>query len=239
MSQGHIWASIWPHTHNPKPQSQAVKAPVARRCMAPGLMVSHKRSLYRHFGNSVQYQPSPTIPGPGWWIMLSGVLQLFMDKKLNQKLPQSFTFAFTNIRGLLSNIDHLNLFLCQQAPLLFAYSETKLSNKILDSELSFPNYTMIREDHPPHHGLCLYLHSSLSAQRCLQYENSLYQYICLRLILHSNSKIIFFIYRSPSANSDIFCHLWPYWQRSSSLPKHRNCSSRRLQHSPRAMVNTL
>ena len=87
-------------------------------------------------------QPSPTIPGPGWWLMLSGVLQLFMDTKLNRKLPQSFTFAFTNIRGLLSNIDHLNLFLCQQAPILFACSETKLSNKFLDSELAFPNYTI-------------------------------------------------------------------------------------------------
>ena len=119
-------------------------------------------------------------------------------------MKERFTFAFTNIRGILSKIDHLNIFLRQHTPTLFACSETKLSNKILDSELSFPNYTMIRDDKPPHHGLCLYLHSSLTAQHCSQYENPQYQYICLRFILHSNSKIIFFIYRSPSANSDIF-----------------------------------
>ena len=101
-------------------------------------------------------------------------------------------------------MDHLVLLLSQQAPLLFACCESKLTNKILDSEISIPNYTLIREDRPPHHGLCLYIHSSLTAQRCPQFEDSNHEFISLRLILPSSSKIVFFIYRSPSANSNIF-----------------------------------
>ena len=120
------------------------------------------------------------------------------------KTPLSLSFS--NVRGLRGNFSQVESFLHLRKPHIFALSESKLDSSVLSSDISVPNYLIHRLDSAPSHGLIVYAQESLAISRLQALENTS-QFMAFRVCLPRSSHILFFAYRSPASNSDIFTTL--------------------------------
>ena len=112
--------------------------------------------------------------------------------------------SFSNIRGLRSNLDEVSHFLQARSPDVFAVSETKLDSSVASSDLTPAGYTLHRLDRAPCHGLALYAKTSLPLRRLLESEDSRHEYLAFIAPLRSRTVLMFFVYRSPSSDSEVF-----------------------------------
>ena len=115
--------------------------------------------------------------------------------------------SFSNIRGLRGNFPQVEAFLLSRKPHIFALSESKLDSSILTSDVSVPNYLTHRLDSAPSHGLIVYAQESLAIRRLQFLESTSSQFMALRVCLPRSTHILFFVYRSPASNSDVFATL--------------------------------
>ena len=79
-------------------------------------------------------------------------------------------------------------------------TETWLSPKICDSEVSIEGFNLFRSDRDTRHngGTCIYLKEELAAVSCLQYSNTVVEGLVLKV--RELELIIFSIYRPPDCN---------------------------------------
>ena len=115
--------------------------------------------------------------------------------------------SFSNIRGLRGNFPQVEAFLLSRKPHILALSESKLDSSILTSDVSVPNYLTHRLDSAPSHGLIVYAQESLAITRLQILESTSSQFMALRVCLPRSTHILFFVYRSPASNSDVFVAL--------------------------------
>ena len=65
--------------------------------------------------------------------------------------------AFSNIRGLRSNFTSVQSFVLNSSPDLLALSKSRLKCEIFSDYFKLPEYIFHRLDHPPSHGLGVYV----------------------------------------------------------------------------------
>ena len=70
----------------------------------------------------------------------------------NFSRKRGFKFAHLNAQSIVNKIDEIRLLLCDKAFQVFAVSESWLVSSILDSEVSVPGYTLIRNDRKARQG---------------------------------------------------------------------------------------
>ena len=116
------------------------------------------------------------------------------------------SLCFSNIRGLRGNFPQVEAFLHTRKPHFLALSESRLDSSVLSSDVSAPNYLVHRLDSAPSHGLIVYSHESLAITRLHSLESTS-QYMAFRVCLPRSTHVLFFVYRSPASNSDIFATL--------------------------------
>lgn len=115
--------------------------------------------------------------------------------------------CFSNVRGLRSNYDQVSLFLQGKSPDLLALSETKLDPSVSSSDVTPVGYTLHRLDRAPCHGLVVYAKTSLPLRRLCAAEDSRHDYLAFIAPLQRTTQLLFFLYRSPSTNAEIFTAL--------------------------------
>ena len=116
----------------------------------------------------------------------------------------NFSISFSNIRGLRSNFPEVSQFVKDKAPDMLAVSETKLDSSILSAEVMPDGYVVHRQDKGPCHGLAVFVKPNLPLVRLTDYEDSGHEFIAFVAHLEGSTLLLFFIYRSPSANCEIF-----------------------------------
>ena len=116
----------------------------------------------------------------------------------------NLTLSFSNIRGLRSNFTELTQFLNTESPDLLAVSETRLASDIQSSEVTPDGYVLHRLDKAPCHGLALFAKPSLPLVRLSEYEDSRFEFLPFIAHLEKSTLLLFFLYRSPSATSEVF-----------------------------------
>ena len=112
--------------------------------------------------------------------------------------------SFSNIRGLRTNFGEVSHFLQSRSPDIFAVSETKLDASVSSSEFTPDGYTFHRFDKAPCHGLALYAKTNLPLRRMKQSEDPRHEYLAFIAPLKNVTFLLFFLYRSPSADSEVF-----------------------------------
>ena len=112
--------------------------------------------------------------------------------------------SFSNIRGLRTNFGEVSHFLQSRSPDIFAVSETKLDASVSSSEFTPDGYTFHRFDKAPCHGLALYAKANLPLRRMKQSEDPRHEYLAFIAPLKNVTFLLFFLYRSPSADSEVF-----------------------------------
>ena len=115
-----------------------------------------------------------------------------------------FSVSFSNIRGLRSNFAELSQFLSAKSPDVLAVSETRLSSEIPSCEVTPDGYVLHRLDRSPCHGLAVFAKPGLPLVRLTEYEDSNHEFLSFACHLEQTTHLLFFLYRSPSATSDIF-----------------------------------
>lgn len=121
-----------------------------------------------------------------------------------RKKPKNLTISFSNIRGLRSNLLEVENFLSARAPDIFAVSETRLDANIPSSEVTPDGYVLHRLDRAPCHGLAVFSSPNLPIVRLTEYEDQEHEYVAFVAHFEGSTQLLFFLYRSPSANSEIF-----------------------------------
>ena len=116
----------------------------------------------------------------------------------------NLTLSFSNIRGLRSNFTELTQFLSTESPDLLAVSETRLASDIQSSEVTVDGYVLHRLDKAPCHGLALFAKPSLPLVRLSEYEDCRFEFLPFVAHLEKSILLLFFLYRSPSATSEVF-----------------------------------
>ena len=109
--------------------------------------------------------------------------------------------AFSNIRGLRSNFTSVQSFVLNNSPDLLALSESRLNCDISSDSFKLPGYIHCifhRLDHPPSHGLGVYVKKTIPLGRESTLECNNYMYVLS--LLHSTT-YLFFLYRSPLSSS--------------------------------------
>ena len=109
--------------------------------------------------------------------------------------------AFSNIRGFRSNFTSVQSFVHNNSPDLLALSESRLSSDISSDSFKLPGYIFHRLDHPPSHGLGVYIKDTLPVARESTLECNNQEYMCFRLSLLHSTTYLYFLYRSPSSSS--------------------------------------
>ena len=71
--------------------------------------------------------------------------------------PKPLGITFSNIRGLRSNFTSVQSFVLNNSPDLLALSESRLNCDISSDSFKLPGYIFHRLDHPPSHGLGVYV----------------------------------------------------------------------------------
>ena len=127
-------------------------------------------------------------------------------KKRSQavKLKTPLRISFSNVRGLRSNYDDINIFLQGKSPDLLALSETRLDPSVSSSDVTPDGYIFHRMDKAPCHGLGVYAKTSLPLRRLRSSEDPRHEYLAFIAPLQKTTLLLFFLYRSPSTNADIF-----------------------------------
>ena len=83
---------------------------------------------------------------------------------------------------------------------VFAFTESRLSSAIPDSDVNIPGFQTIRKDYtvPNTTGLLVYVHDTLTYERLAHLENFSVESIWLEIKLKRNNPIIMsFLYRNP------------------------------------------
>ena len=117
--------------------------------------------------------------------------------------PKPLSLAYTNIRGIRTNFSHVESFLSNSSPDIFALCETNLNPSISSKNLNVAGYLpLVREDSPTHmHGLGVYVRDNLPLARICTLEDPNESFMCFRLSLLHSTSYLFFLYRSPSSQS--------------------------------------
>lgn len=118
--------------------------------------------------------------------------------------PPYLQLSFSNIRGLRTNFDEVSHFLQARSPDIFAVSETKLDSSVASPDVTPVGYSLHRLDKAPCHGLALYAKTSLPLRRLHDSEDPRHEYLAFIAPLRSITLLLFFLYRSPSSDSEIF-----------------------------------
>ena len=118
--------------------------------------------------------------------------------------PKNVSISFSNIRGLRSNFSEVTQFVKDKAPDLLAVSETKLDPSILSEEVTPDGYVLHRQDKAPCHGLAVFVKPNLPLVRLTDYEDPRHEFLAFVTHFDGSTLILFFIYRSPSVNSEVF-----------------------------------
>ena len=117
--------------------------------------------------------------------------------------PKPLSLAFTNIRGIRTNFSHVESFLADSSPDIFALCETNLKPSISNDDLMIAGYLPLsRKDSCIHmHGLGVYVREDLPLARIPTLEIPEESFMCFRLSLLHSTSYLFFLYRSPSSQS--------------------------------------
>ena len=118
--------------------------------------------------------------------------------------PPYLQLSFSNIRGLRTNFDEVSHFLQARSPDILAVSETKLDSSVASPDLTPVGYSLHRLDKAPCHGLALYAKTSLPLRRLHDSEDPRHDYLAFIAPLKSMTFLLFFLYRSPSSDSEVF-----------------------------------
>ena len=130
--------------------------------------------------------------------------------------PKLLYIAYTNIRGIRTNFSHVESFLSNSSPDIFALCETNLNSLVSNQPLTVSGYLPpIRKDSSTHmHGLGVYVRDNLPLARIPTLEDPNEPFMCFRLSLLHSTSYLFFLYRSPSSQSCSLCGwccLQKYW----------------------------
>ena len=126
------------------------------------------------------------------------------DSTQTRKKRTNLSISFSNIRGLRSNLSEVWNFLETRTPDIFAVSETRLDDNIPSSEVTPDGYVLHRLDRAPCHGLALFSRPNLPLVRLTEYEDQEHEYLVFVVHFEGSTLLLFFLYRSPSTNSQIF-----------------------------------
>ena len=107
----------------------------------------------------------------------------------------------SNIRGFRSNFTSVQSFVHTNSPDLLALSESRLGSDTSSDSFKLPGYIFHRLDHPPSHGLGVYIKDTLPIARERALECNDQDYICFRLSLLHSTTYLYFLHRSPSSSS--------------------------------------
>jgi len=125
------------------------------------------------------------------------------NKQNSKTPPKPFSLAFTNIRGLRTNFPHVESFLANSSPDIFAICETNLNPLIDSKDFLIDGYLPLnrKDSHTHMHGLGVYFRENIPIARDLSLEDSKESFMCFRLSLLHSTSYLFFVYRSPSSQS--------------------------------------
>ena len=157
-------------------------------------------------------EPNPG-PVPGDQHSIDTDSTLSMNSTLNSLIDSTFcTIVHLNVRSLLSSIDQISVELNEFD--IIALSETFLNDTIDNSDIDIAGYCEpFRMDRNRHGGgVCIYVKSTLHAERCYEYEDNRME--CIWLKISSTNKTFYFAcaYRPPNSNE--------FWQAlSQSIEK--------------------
>jgi len=107
-----------------------------------------------------------------------------------------FTLHFTNIQGLSSNYNYVELHLNQHNPAIFACNETQVSD--VDA-FSINGYSLVSMSILKK-GLAIYIRSDIAYSTIPSFHNSnpMFQYMCLKICAGTQQLFLIFVYISPS-----------------------------------------
>ena len=112
------------------------------------------------------------------------------------------TIVHLNVRSLLTSIDQLSLEFNEFD--IIALSETFLDDSITNSDIDITGYSEpFRMDRNRHGGgVCIYVKSTLHAERCYEFEDDRME--CIWLKIRTFNKAFYFacVYRPPNSNND-------------------------------------
>ena len=117
---------------------------------------------------------------------------------------------FTNIRGLIANLDDLvtSLSASNPKPDIIVLTETFLSPTIPDQAIHLNGYTSFRHDRISHGGgVAVYYKSALTCERLLNYETCHHETIWFRLIVKQLTVNFCAAYWPPNSENDLTEHL--------------------------------
>ena len=114
---------------------------------------------------------------------------------------KSLNISFSNIRGFRSNFTSVQSFVHINSLDLLALSESRLGSDTSSDSFKLPGYIFHRLDHPPSHGLGVYIKDTLPIARERALECNDQDYICFRLSLLHSTTYLYFLYCSPSSLS--------------------------------------
>lgn len=123
--------------------------------------------------------------------------------------PPQLRFINVNCRSVLNKLESLECLLLDLEPDFVALTETWLNNDILDSEVTPPNYNIIRKDRPTRGGGV-----ALMIKREIQYtvlpEVEGVEAVFLKLKFSLHTTIVGCCYRSPTSGEDSMQSLYNY-----------------------------
>ena len=119
------------------------------------------------------------------------------DKRKSQTLrSKPLSLAYTNNGGIRTNFSHVESFLSNSSPDIFALCETNLNPSVSNKNLNVAGYLpLVRKDSSTHmHGLGVYVRDNLPLARIPTLEDPNESFMCFRLsLLHSTSYLFFLI----------------------------------------------
>ena len=140
-------------------------------------------------------------------MMLSKMKQSSQAAKSAKSNP--LFLSFSNIRDLRGNFTRWSFssFYCNTKKPTFLPSQNPNLILQFSSDVSVTNYVSHRLDLASRHGLIVCAQESLAITRLQSLESTSSQFMALRVCLPRSTHILFFVYRSPASNSDVFATL--------------------------------
>ena len=127
------------------------------------------------------------------------------DTLLQQNhVRHTFNIAALNVNHLIPKIDEIRILLSfSDSPHIICLSETFLSDSTPDEYISIADYTLYRRDrqNKAGGGLAIYVHNSVSVTEMQELQSKCIEGIWLRVQLQNMAKVIGFIYRPPSSDT--------------------------------------
>jgi len=119
--------------------------------------------------------------------------------------PKPLSLSFTNLRSLRNKFDHIESFLQNSSPDIFAVGETNLNDSIDSSDFLVNGYLPLnRKDSTSHMlGLGVYVQENLPISHEKFLESPNHSFMCFRISLLHSTSYLFFLYCSPKSKSCI------------------------------------